>query len=948
MYSRLLEEYLLQEYLSNETIVDRFGHVASMYGARVALLSPCGEKFTYQDIDKLSDRVASALVSTLGPRNVPIALMFDHSIEQVISILGTLKANKTYLSLDTSLPADQLSLMAALIKPAAYLVANADNALDISKQSHDMPMLEYKNLVEHPLIKFEHHVTPDSGAGIYFTSGTIKQPKGIQRTHRQILHRVWLSSTICKLGPEDRISGIRKCGLGSGVADLFNALLNGGAFCLYNVKRAGISPLSNWLIDNKISYFHPPILLFRQWVRLLMDDDYFPDLRYVLPSGRKTAHDLSRFWKHVSDECKILTSYSSTETSQITCAALDRHTVPSEGVLTVGFPLPGKEVVIQSDTGHTVPEGETGEIVVKSRYISKEYIGQPALSAKKYSVLKNSGDTTSYRTGDLGRYNPDGSLTLVGRKDSQVKIRGYRLVLEELEDSLREQEEIRDCVIQCDENLGYLYAYVIPESPGAADVNELRSNLKSVLPEYAIPTHFSFLTEFPLLASGKVDRKRLAKFSLARPVLANEFRLPTSTKEKEILSIWSSVLNINNIGVDDDFFSLGGHSLSAMMLVASLEKKYKTKLDISAFLATPTISALVRLLDKNNEAEGHATLLSSTLKQLNPALKTEEISELQKLFTRLRLADEQQNWRSSKPHGWNKRSRRISQLLNHLPYPTTFKLVSLWAKWRLNSTDRYNDFKQSIYRFLKTTSDLEPDEETVFLAVVYHLLHLYKVSPSLSKEHAGLPESLIAFNDSKQSVNGSYPDAHKPGKGTILVRSHHAFSYTFKSTHRGYYRLGQLQKYLPDINFLNENIERIFYSQYLSTAREVLSEGGVVDVSADGEHGTSTGETYEFHNRLWSFKPTFAELALLTNSDVYAVVLSAPGSKTAALEGQRPAFNYIGPFHKADTTLPHSEQIKFLLDQYVSILEKEWSEKPWIVPLRVMIRHLNIPEPDND
>jgi len=173
MYSRLLEEYPLQEYLSHETIVDRFGHVASIYGGRVALTSHNGEALTYQELDELSDRVASALVSTLGPRNVPIALMFDHSIEQVISILGTL-----------------------------------------SELSPDTAILEYKNLVEHPLINFEKHVTPGSGAGIYFTSGTIKQPKGIQRTHRQILHRVWFSSKLCKLGPEDRISGIRQCGLG--------------------------------------------------------------------------------------------------------------------------------------------------------------------------------------------------------------------------------------------------------------------------------------------------------------------------------------------------------------------------------------------------------------------------------------------------------------------------------------------------------------------------------------------------------------------------------------------------------------------------------------------------------------------------------------------------------------------------------------------------------------
>ncbi len=945
MYSRLLGEYPLQEYSSHETIVDRFSHVVSKYGTGVALTSHAGEKLTYQEIDKLSDRVASALVSTLGPQNAPLALVFDHSIEQVISILGTIKANKTYFSLDMSLPADQLSLMTAVVRPTAYLVGKMNHSFEISKLSVNKMVLEYSDLVDHPPVSFESLVTPDTGAGIYFTSGTIKTPKGIQRTHRQIHHRVRFSTALCKLGPGDRISGIRQCGLGSGVADVFNALLNGGTLCLYNIKQAGISPLSNWLLDNEISYFHPPILLFRQWLDLLSESDYFPDLKYVLPSGRKTSQDLSRFWKHVSDECKVLTSYSSTETSQITCALVDRHTPPSEGVLTVGFPLPGKEIVIQSDSGRPVPRGETGEIVVHSRYISKEYIGQPALSKKRFSVLDNTEGTICYRTGDLGRYQPDGSLELVGRIDSQVKIRGYRLILEELEDLLREQETIRDCVIQCDENLGHLYAHIIPEHPDTADVNILRSNLKSVLPEYAIPTHFSFLTEFPLLASGKVDRKRLTVPVLTRPALANHYRSPTSPKEKEILSIWSSVLKMDDIGLDDDFFNLGGHSLTAMMLVANLEDKYSTKLDISTFLSEPTISTLVRLLDESDNNASGTTLSSSILRKLDPALTSMEISDLQNLFERLRLVDEQQNFRKSKPIGWNKKHQRVSQIINHMPYPIGFKLVCSWAKWRLNQTNRYRELKQSIRQFLKTTGNLEPDEKTVFLTVVYGLLYQYQIAPSFSKKHPGLQESLATFVSREQSATCSYPEQQKPGRGTILVRSHHTFSYAFKKTHKRHYRLGQVQKYLPDFNFHNENIERIFYSRYLSTAREVLAAGGVVDVSADGEHGTSPGETYEFHNRLRSFKPTFAELALLTNSDVYAVVLSAPVSETKAMQGQRPLFRYIGPFKKADTKLPHTAQVKYLLDQYVSILESEWSEKPWLVPMNMMIEHLSFPQP---
>ena len=276
-----------------------------------------------------------------------------------------------------------------------------------------------------------------------------------------------------------------------------------------------------------------------------------------------------------------------------------------------------------------------------------------------------------------------------------------------------------------------------------------------------------------------------------------------------------------------------------------------------------------------------------------------------------------------------------------------FKLVSFWAKWRMHSTDVYDELIEMISQFLKTTGNVEPDEKTVLLSVVYSLLYRYRIAPSFEKKTLSFPDTQSTSYRNSQSANGNHSEAHLFGKGRILVRSHHAFSYAFKSAHKGCFRLGQIQKYNTAIDFRNEKIERIFYAQYIRAARDVLEKGGIVDVSADGEHGTSQGEIYEFHKRLWSFKTTFAELALLTNSNVYAVVLSAPETKTAALEGQRPEFSYVGPFQKADTKLPHDIQIKFLIDQYVRVLEAQWSEKPWIVPTYLMKKHLKYPNPQN-
>ena len=495
------------------SIIARWRRVVERFSEQIAVTTVDGEPYTYAELDQASNRLAHRLLDALGPENCPVVLLLDHSYPLLVNILGTIKAGKAYVAFDPTQGAAQLQMLYGTTA-AAVIVTDQEHAdlaqaiVSATPGSLPTPIWSIETLPTTALGSPTAPITTDANAGVFFTSGTIKQPKGVARSHRDILHRAWFGVGGQPLGPGDRISGIRQCGLSGGIPDVFNAFLYGATYCLYNLQHEGLQGLSAWLQREQITYFHPPIVLFRQWLETLAPDEFYPHLRYVLPSGRKTRADLEALWPHVGEACVVLTSYASTEAGTISFTALTRATPLGEGVLHVGTPLPGKTVTIVKDEGQVAAVGEAGEIVVRSRYMSTGYWRQPALTAKHFVPADDGSGETTFHTGDYGALRSDGYLELVGRQDSQVKLRGYRVVLGEVEDALHALPNVKEAAVTAHEERGLLFAYVIaanePPSPSA-----IRTALAEKLPYYALPNHIIFLPHFPLLASGKVNRRAL-------------------------------------------------------------------------------------------------------------------------------------------------------------------------------------------------------------------------------------------------------------------------------------------------------------------------------------------------------------------------------------------------------------------------------------------------------
>lgn len=584
------------------SIVARFQLVVSQFPEQIAVTNFDGRRYTFADLDRASNGLAHALVDALGPLNCPIILLLEHSYPLLVTIMGALKAAKAYVALGPTLNEAQLTQLYQATGATAIVTDRKHSALAqlLASTRHDdtVPPAQIWYLEDLSMCAESGPAIPIKGsdmAAIYFTSGTVKQPRGVARSHRDILHRIWCGPGVGTLGPGDAISGIRQCGLSSSIPDIFSALLYGATYCLYDLHHRGLQGLSAWLHDERITYFHPPVVLFREWLQSLTANAYFPNLRYVLPSGRKTKADLEALWPHVSDECVVLTSYAATEVGQITLTPLYR-TTPLEGdVLHVGAPLPGKYVTVVRDGGQSANIGEIGEITVRSRYIPVGYWREPALTAERFKPTDDGSGETIYCTGDFGIMRSDGYLQLVRRQDTQIKLRGYRIVLEEVEDALRSLPGVREAAVTFNPEREQMYAYIVsidrlPSSPGS-----LRSALAEKLPSYALPNRFIILSEFPLLASGKVDYRALPPPGRARRKIGIPFIAPRSDLEQQIADIWAELLEMDEVGAEDNFFDLGGDSILAMRMALAVEKATGGHVP-PEFFRTATVVHLAALL----------------------------------------------------------------------------------------------------------------------------------------------------------------------------------------------------------------------------------------------------------------------------------------------------------------------------------------------------------------
>jgi amino acid adenylation domain-containing protein len=589
-----------------QSIPDRFEKIVRQYPERLAI--KMGDRpLSYGTLNMLANRIAHAILRERSPGGEPVALLFEHGVTAIAAILAVIKTGKIYVALDVSFPKARLGEM--LEEADAALIVTNTESLYLAEQVAQPRQLKILNIdaIEPGLSTADLGATisPDSHAAIIFTSGSTGRPKGVIHTHRNILEKVMTGTNDFHISVEDRFSLLHSFSSNASVRQIFGSLLVGAGLFPFEVKRDGLGLLEQWLIREQISIFYSFPTLFRNLLESLTEKQQVFSSRLIFLGGEQvTKNDVELFKKHFADHSVLVNLMGSNETGSATYFLIDKATKITGNVVPVGYPVCAREVLLLDDQGHNVGHDLVGEIAIKSRYLSPGYWRNPKLTKAKFLPDSDKADKRIYLTGDVGRMAPDGCLYYLGRKDFTAKIRDYLVSLLEIEDVLREIDAIRDAVVVArDEPPAEkrLIAYVVVVDPSMRNTSALKRVLEKKLPSYMIPSRFVFLEALPLTPNGKIDRLSLPDPGRSRPQLDMPFVMPKSAVERELAKIWSDALFLDEVGIHDNFFDLGGNSLRLAQVNRKVCEILGREVPLVEMFGHPTISTLAAYLTQKQD-----------------------------------------------------------------------------------------------------------------------------------------------------------------------------------------------------------------------------------------------------------------------------------------------------------------------------------------------------------
>ena len=562
------------------------------------------EQLTYRELNERANRIAGELRKRgVGP-DVPVVIYLERSLDTVVFMLAVLKAGGAYVPIEPGQPPQRIALM--IEEVAAPLVLTKRRLID------DLPVHKVAVWCSDDCDGEAQANAPDLSTGVspanlaylIFTSGSTGRPKAVAVEHRQLLNYARGISQQLALPDDANYALASTFTTDLGHTAIFPPLLSGGTLHVLSTERlANPSALADYFEQHcidclKIVPSHLAALLGTLPARGIL-----PRSRLVL-GGDVCRRELVEQVQRLAPDCEVFNHYGPTET---TVGALtyrvERHQPETleGGSFPLGRPLPGARIYILDASLNPVPIATPGEICISGEGVARGYLNQPSLTAESFVAdpFSNAPGARIYRTGDIGRYLPDGNVEFLGRRDHQIKIRGYRVELGEIEVALSRHPAVRQAVVVVDREHsqeGRFVAYVVTNSEPPPSQAELRRHLREQLPEYAVPADFVLLDELPLTAAGKVDRKSLPSPDNIARTVDRAYTPPRNAMEQTIAEVWRDFLHLERMSIHDNFFDLGGHSLVLLQIRSKLGEVLQREISIVTLFEHPTISSLAEHL----------------------------------------------------------------------------------------------------------------------------------------------------------------------------------------------------------------------------------------------------------------------------------------------------------------------------------------------------------------
>jgi amino acid adenylation domain-containing protein/non-ribosomal peptide synthase protein (TIGR01720 family) len=620
---RTLGELPLLDEAERRTIIDRNAAAHSEYpertlpqlfAERVALrpqapaLSYEGRQMSYVELASRA-RVWAGRLSACGIADEAlVGIYLERGPEAIIAMLATLEAGGAYLPLDPSYPKERLAFM---IKDAGVRAIITDRRLRERLPDCDLEVLLADELPtadtgNRPLPDV---CDPDRLAYVMYTSGSTGLPKAVEVTHRGVVRLV--SSGLFALSEDDVELQLVSLSFDPSALEIWSCLLGGGKLVLYPSRNPSLEEIGDALREHRIT----STILITGLFPLMVDEhlDDLVGLRQLIVGGDVMPPSAAQKLLQAAPGLRLINAYGPTEGAIVATAHVMTELAEVSTPIPIGRPTANARIYLLDPARQLVPDGLPGEIWIGGDGVARGYRGRPDLTAQRFAAdpFSERSRTWMYRTGDLGRWQHDGSIEFLGRVDAQVKIRGFRVEPGEIEAVLSLHPAVRECAVLAYEPAPgdrRLAAYVVPRTGENLQGSELRTYLKSRLPEFMIPSTFTLLQELPRTVNDKVERRLLPKPG-AGPLPKIERVAPRTTVEKEMQAIWIEVLRTPNVGIDEDFFEAGGHSLLALQTVSRLRARFGQQVRLGDLYQTRTIRSLSTLIEKSmeeNMVEGRA------------------------------------------------------------------------------------------------------------------------------------------------------------------------------------------------------------------------------------------------------------------------------------------------------------------------------------------------------
>ena len=560
-----------------------------------------GRRLSYGALDKRANQLARRLRDLgVGPDTI-VGLCMRRSPEQIVALLGILKAGGAYLPLDPGFPPDRLAYMIADAQPRVFVTEAALAALLPARQA---PVVELDSewflIDSQPAVAPAVAVSPDNLAYLLYTSGSTGRPKGVMGTHRAVVNRLHWDPP----RPTGDEVYVQKTTLGfiDSLWEIFMPLIRGQSTIIVPEDVACDPSRFVDLLEREGA---TRLVVVPSFLRGVLDGPrnlarLLSKLRHWACSGEALSAPLAAAFAARLPEAELFNIYGASEFWDATWfAAGDRD---ARSGVPIGSPIANMRAIVLDADFEPTPANVAGELFVGGVGLARGYLGQPGLTAARFLPDPLGHGERIYRTGDMARRGSDGMLEFIGRRDHQVKLRGHRIELSEIERALQDHPGVRHAVVEMRDDLPSgepgLVAYLAPEGAAPTD-SALREHLKASLPSQMIPAHFVVLAELPLTPSGKVDRAALPP-PQPRQQASRLHVAPKSEMERLLAGIWSEILGVEDLGIDDSFFELGGGSLTLVRLQSMISERARRDIPIVVLFRYPTIRTLSSYL-----VEGH-------------------------------------------------------------------------------------------------------------------------------------------------------------------------------------------------------------------------------------------------------------------------------------------------------------------------------------------------------